>query len=104
MHPPPHPLRPSYCLTTPHPSCLLQPLPPLYYHPLDPSSSFVRHCFTFFNFLLLLILFPFLQPLPPLQLSYFLFFVFPPFPPYFLLLPSFDLVHPLVLTLSSSSS
>src|SRR6218665_3527361 len=56
MHPP---LQPSSFLTTPHPSCLLQPLPPLYSPPLNPSS-FVTHRFTIFNFLLLLlILFPF---------------------------------------------
>src|SRR6218665_285786 len=75
MHPPP--LQPSSCLTTPHHSCLLQPLPPLYSDPLNPSSSsFVTHRFTLFKFLLLLlILFLLLQPLPPLQLSYFLFFI-----------------------------
>src|SRR6218665_27167 len=104
MHPP---LQPSSFLTTPHPSCLLQPLPPLYSPPLNPSSSFLTHRFTLFNFLLLLlILFLFLQPLPPLQLSYFLFFIlFSSLPPYSLLFPSaFDLELPLVLTLSSSSS
>src|SRR6218665_1581107 len=106
MHPPPHPLQPSSCLTTPRPSCLLQPLPPLYSHPLNSSSSFVTHHFTLFNFLLLLILFFLLQPLPPLQLSYFhLFILFPPLPSYSLLSPSsFDLERPLVLTLSSFSS
>src|SRR6218665_788602 len=71
MHPP---LQPSSFLTTPHPSCLLQPLPPLYSPPLNPSSSFFTHRFTLFNFLLLL-LFLFLlllhlsspppNPLPP---------------------------------------
>src|SRR6218665_2352368 len=74
MHPP---LQPSSFLTTPHPSCLLQPLPPLYSPPLNPSSSFVTHCFTIFNFLLLiLILFLLLQlsspppnPLPPSSTS-----------------------------------
>src|SRR6218665_649360 len=74
MHPP---LQPSSFLTTPHPSSLLQPLPPLYSSPLNPSSSFVTHRFTIFNFLLLiLILFLLLQlssppanPLPPSSTS-----------------------------------
>src|SRR6218665_284296 len=98
MHPP---LQPSSFLTTPHPSCLLQPLPPLYSPPLNPSSSFVTHRFTIFNFLLLLLILFLL-----LQLSLFLFFIlFPPLPPYSLLFPSsFDLKLPLVPTLSSSSS
>src|SRR6218665_10546 len=66
------PLIPS-CLATPHPSCLLQRLPPLYSHPLNPSSL-VTHRFTHFNFLLLLlILFLLLQlsspPPNPLPLS-----------------------------------
>src|SRR6218665_3690902 len=99
------PLIPS-CLATPHPSCLLQRISPLYSHPLNPSSL-VTHRLTLFNFLLLLlILFLLLQPLPPLQLSYFLFFIlFSHIPPYSLLFPSsFDLELPPVLTLSSSSS
>src|SRR6218665_3590712 len=58
MHPP---LQPSSFLTTPHPSCLLQPRPPLHSPTLNPSSSFVTHHFTLFNFLLLLILFLLLQ-------------------------------------------
>src|SRR6218665_315818 len=40
------------CLATPHPSCLLQRIPPLYSHPLNPSSL-VTHSFTPFHFLLL---------------------------------------------------
>src|SRR6218665_832947 len=48
------PLIPS-CLATPHPSCLLQRIPPLYSHPLNPSSL-VTHRFTHFNFLLLLLI------------------------------------------------
>src|SRR6218665_1069768 len=55
LHPMHPPLHPSSFLTTPHPSSLLQPLPPLYSPPLNPSSSFVTHRFTIFNFLLLLL-------------------------------------------------
>src|SRR6218665_2582876 len=63
MHPQPHDLQSSFCLATPHPSChLLQSLPSLYSHPLNPSSFLVIHRFTLFNFLLLfLILFLLLQ-------------------------------------------
>src|SRR6218665_227955 len=69
MHPPP---QPSSFLTTPHPSCLLQPLPSLYSPPLNPSS-FVTHRFTIFEFLLLLLILfllhqlssPHPNPLPP---------------------------------------
>src|SRR6218665_2036007 len=118
MHPP---LQPSF-LTTPHTSSLLQPLLPLYSPPpLNPSSSFVTHRFTIFNFLLLiLILFLLLQlssppsnPLPPSSTSSssatflvsLLHPLSPTLPPYSLLFPSsFDLKLPLVLTLSSSSS
>src|SRR6218665_1587143 len=77
LHPMHPPLQPSSFLTTPHPSCLLQPLPPLYSPHLNPSSSFVTHRFTIFNFfLLILILFLLLQlssphpnPLPPSSTS-----------------------------------
>src|SRR6218665_2405814 len=64
MHPP---LQPSSFLTTPHPSCLLQPRPPLHSPTLNPSSSFVTHHFTLFNFLLLLLILFFLLQLssPP---------------------------------------
>src|SRR6218665_3014782 len=76
MHPP---LQPSSFLTTPHPSSLLQPLPPLYSPPLNPSSSFVTHRFTIFNFLLLiLILFLILFfSLLLLTLNFRLFLLFP---------------------------
>src|SRR6218665_501580 len=59
MHPQPHDLQSSFCLATPHPSChLLQSLPSLYSHPLNPSSFLVIHRFSLFNFpLLFLILF-----------------------------------------------
>src|SRR6218665_3429044 len=61
MHPQPHDLQSSFCLATPHPSChLLQSLPSLYSHPLNPSSFLVIHRFTLFNFLVS-------NPLPPLQ-------------------------------------
>src|SRR6218665_983678 len=98
MHPP---LQPSSFLTTPHPSCLLQPLPPLYSPPLNPSSSFVTYCFTIVNFLLLiLILFLLLQlssphpnPLPPSSTSSssatFFVSLFHPLSPYSTLFSSF---------------
>src|SRR6218665_3030587 len=56
MHPPPHPLQPSSCLATPHPSCLLQTLPSLFFHPLNPSSSLLIHRFNHFNFFFLLLI------------------------------------------------
>src|SRR6218665_1758096 len=89
MHPP---LQPSSFLPTPHPSSLLQPLPPLYSPPLNPSSSFVTHRFTIFNFLLLiLILFLLLQlSSPPPNLLH-------PLSPLFLLILFFSL---LLLTLN----
>src|SRR6218665_989143 len=130
MHPP---LQPSSFLTTPHPSSLLQPLPPLYSPPLNPSS-FVTHRFTIFNFLLLLLILfllhqlssPHPNPLPPSSTFFFsssqssspsstssssatfLVSLLHPLSPSSSLFSffhsSFDLKLPLVLTLSSSSS
>src|SRR6218665_1589964 len=87
LHPMHPPLQPSSFLTTPHPSCLLQPLPPLYSPHLNPSSSFVTHRFTLFNFLLLLlILFLLLQlssPPPTSTSSSSATFLFPLLHPLF---------------------
>src|SRR6218665_176831 len=101
MHPPPHPLQPSSCLATPHPSCLLHHLPLLRPPSLSLhspcSSSFPFFLLILFLFLLLLTLnfllfipFPLLHYVHPLLLPFLLPLLLLPFPPSSSLFSSFS--------------
>src|SRR6218665_1802911 len=96
MHPPPHPLQPSSCLATPHPSCVLHHLPLL----RPPSLPLPSPCSSSFLFFIMCILFLFFF----LFFFHFSFFLFLPLPPYSLLFPSsVDLELPLFSSSSCTS-
>src|SRR6218665_3634223 len=81
MHPPPHPLQPSSCLATLHPSCLHRHLPLL----RPPSLPLPSPCSSSFPFFLLILLLFLLL----LTLNF----------PLFILFPRLQHVHPLSLLL-----